>query len=90
MNNRCNLRSLSIFQITDKHIVDDCSQTGASRGRIAKTSRLEKIAVLQTAEESDHHLLMKALLVGDIETHPSRGHGPTFVLEIVQFGGPRL
>lgn len=30
---------------------------------------------------------MKALLVGDIETHPSRSHGPTFVLEIVQFGG---
>lgn len=43
MNNRCNLRSLSIFQITDKHIVDDCSQTGASGGGIAKTSRLEKI-----------------------------------------------
>lgn len=30
MNNRCNMRSLSIFQITDKHVVDDCSQTGAS------------------------------------------------------------
>lgn len=45
MNNRCNLRSLSIFQITDKHVVDDCSQTGASEEDFSKTHPLEKIAV---------------------------------------------
>lgn len=36
MNNRCNLRSLSIFQITDKHIVDDCSQTGPLEEELPK------------------------------------------------------
>lgn len=55
--------------------------------RNCQNKSLRENSVLQTAEESDHHLLMKALLVGDIETHPSRSHGPTFVLEIVQFGG---
>ena len=81
MNNRCNLRSLSIFQITDKHVADDCSQTGGLRGGIAKTTRLEKIAVLKTVEESDHHLLMKALLMGDAQTHPSHSHSLTLGLD---------
>lgn len=33
LNNRSNLRSLSIFQLTDKHVVGDCSQAGAHRRR---------------------------------------------------------
>lgn len=50
LNNRCNLRSLSIFQTTDKHIADDCSQTQAplrNFKKIAKTSRLGEIAALE-------------------------------------------
>lgn len=45
---------------------------GGLWGGIAKTTRLEKIAVLTTLEETDHHLLMNTHLMGDIQSHPSR------------------
>lgn len=54
VNNRCNLRLLSIFQITDKRILDDCSQMGGGGGEGGLSEeKLLKQLVLERERERE-------------------------------------
>lgn len=80
VKNRCNLRLLSIFQITDKHVVDDCSQTGGPlRRNCQNNSRWENCREWSpfTNESSSHWERRRR----GVQTHPSHGHRLTLGFE---------
>lgn len=84
------MRLLSIFQITDKRILDDCSQMGGGGGGLSEEKLLKQLVLErerescrleESLEESDHHLLMKASSLGR-HTDSSVTHWTAGVCEV--------